>query len=418
MSIVSEINRVNNNIADAYSSVGNKGGTLPQVQNSANLSSAIDSIPAGGGGGSASSNDVNFYDYDGTLLHSYSASEFAGLTEMPANPTHQGLTAQGWNWSLANAKEYVAEYGMLDVGQMYVTDDGKTRIYITLEEGRLEPYLGLRINGTATVDWGDGNIETVTGTSTSTVVYTQHSYAQAGDYTIVINCTSGSCRIQGITSRGSTLIDNENISTNSEAYVYQNCIKKIEVGDNILLGSYAFEKCGSLQSITIPKETDVDYMNIFSYCYSLRCIVVPTATTSIGQNSFQYCYAVQKIVLPDSITGTTTYAFYNCASITRLVIRGAYTIESNVFTYCNSLTRIYIPAGTSKVNSYAFRYCRGLKYVAFLNSTKVPTLVNTNALQGISSDCKIIVPDALYEDWIVATNWSTYASKIVKESEA
>ena len=44
MSIASEIKRINTNIANSYTAVENKNGTLPQVQNSANLASAIDSI--------------------------------------------------------------------------------------------------------------------------------------------------------------------------------------------------------------------------------------------------------------------------------------------------------------------------------------------------------------------------------------
>lgn len=48
--------------------------------------------------------DVNFIDYDGQLLYSYTADEFAELTELPPNPTNDGLTAQGWNWTLENAK--------------------------------------------------------------------------------------------------------------------------------------------------------------------------------------------------------------------------------------------------------------------------------------------------------------------------
>lgn len=37
----------------------------------------------------------------------------------------------------------------------------------------------------------------------------------------------------------------------------------------------------------------------------------------------------------------------------------------------------------------------------------------------MSSDCKIVVPDALYDTWIAATNWSssTIVSHIVKASE-
>lgn len=48
MSVASEITRINNNIANAYTQVNAKGGTLPATQNSNNLATAINSIPTGG----------------------------------------------------------------------------------------------------------------------------------------------------------------------------------------------------------------------------------------------------------------------------------------------------------------------------------------------------------------------------------
>ena len=47
MSIASEITRINTNIANAYTKIGDKGGTLPVAQNSANLANSIDTIPTG-----------------------------------------------------------------------------------------------------------------------------------------------------------------------------------------------------------------------------------------------------------------------------------------------------------------------------------------------------------------------------------
>lgn len=44
MSIASEITRIKTNIANAYTACGNKGGTLPQTQNSANLAATISNI--------------------------------------------------------------------------------------------------------------------------------------------------------------------------------------------------------------------------------------------------------------------------------------------------------------------------------------------------------------------------------------
>ena len=49
MSIASEITRINTNIAAAYTACSDKGATMPQTQNSANLADTIDSIPQGGG---------------------------------------------------------------------------------------------------------------------------------------------------------------------------------------------------------------------------------------------------------------------------------------------------------------------------------------------------------------------------------
>ena len=43
---------------------------------------------------------------------------------------------------------------------------------------------------------------------------------------------------------------------------------------------------------------------------------------------------------------------------------------------------------------------------------------STNVFNYVPNDCKIIVPDSLYESWITASNWSDFASQIVKESEA
>lgn len=65
--------------------------------------------------------DVNFYDYDGTLLHSYTDQEALALTSLPENPSHSGLTAQGWNWSLSDMKSQVQSMGKCDIS------DSRTR---------------------------------------------------------------------------------------------------------------------------------------------------------------------------------------------------------------------------------------------------------------------------------------------------
>lgn len=81
MAIANEIATLKTNITNAYNSINTKGGTIPTNKNTENLSSAIDSIPSGGG-------DVS--DYFTTPLVS------GGL----ANPTYPYSYTSGINASL------------------------------------------------------------------------------------------------------------------------------------------------------------------------------------------------------------------------------------------------------------------------------------------------------------------------------
>lgn len=141
---------------------------------------------------------VNFFDVDGTVLYAYTPEEFAELEEMPPNPdrTWDWLVAQGWNWTLADAKAYVAAYGALNIGQHYISPDDKTAFNVILDEGCLNPQLGLYVNGSVLIEWGDGTTDTLTGNSTNTYVYATHTYAEPGQYYILLTVT-GKAIIKG-----------------------------------------------------------------------------------------------------------------------------------------------------------------------------------------------------------------------------
>lgn len=80
MSIASEITRINNNIASAYTACSNKGATLPATQNSDNLANTISTISGGGG--------VDINDYFNTTIstNSSNGNEF-GKTLFKKIPT-------------------------------------------------------------------------------------------------------------------------------------------------------------------------------------------------------------------------------------------------------------------------------------------------------------------------------------------
>lgn len=96
--------------------------------------------------------------------------------------------------------------------------------------------------------------------------------------------------------------------------------------------------------------------------------------------------------------------------------KGVTSIGSYAFNYCHSLASVVIPEGVTSIGGNAFKNCYGMAFYDFSSHTSVPSL-GSSAFSSIPSDCKIIVPDALYDTWIAATNWSSYASQIIKKSD-
>lgn len=235
-------------IADAIRA---KGGTSDALVFPAGFVSAVQAIQAGGGGTipAASSKDVNFYDYDGTLIYSYTLEEAQALTALPDGPTHDGLVFDGWNHSLESVKSLTRE---MNIGAMYSTDDGTTRIYIHLEDGRTSPMLGIRPNGTVTVDWGDGTEpDILTGTSLSTDQWTPtHNYVSSGDYVIKLT-VDGEAQLYGSSSSNQyAYILRYGSDSDSRNRVYENSILKVEIGAGIRIGTCAFSNCRSLSRNT------------------------------------------------------------------------------------------------------------------------------------------------------------------------
>jgi hypothetical protein len=301
-------------------------------------------VPTGGGSALVSPKDVNFRDYDGTILYSYTKDAFLALAEMPTLPTRQGLTCQGWNYNMEDAKAYVEEYGKLDVGATYITDDGKTRLYITIAaEGRMDVplYLKQSVAKGVVIDWGDGS---ATEKVNSTTINITHHYDNIGDYVITLDVVNGLLSLIGRQTYNNIMGETKT--------AYSNMLKRIDIGNGVTsIGDY-----------------------IFQNCHSLASIVIPNSVTSIGNNAFYNCYSLASIVIPNSATSIGSQAFYGCS---------------------------------------------GMVFYDFRTHTSVPTLLSTNAFSLIASDCKIVVPDALYDTWIAETNWSSssVSKYIVKASE-
>ena len=415
------------------SAIREKGGTSDPLVYPDGFVAAIGNIQTGGATPGVPG-DITFYDYDGTIVTSWTLEELATKAALPDYPSHEGLICQGWNWSLADLKTTNRK---MNVGAMYITDDGKTRIYIRLEEGRTSPMLGVCPNGTVTVDWGDGTTpDILTGTSTSTVIWTpNHAYAAPGEYVIklTVDGTMGVCSNH---SQHSKLLGYASGSDNRN-YAYQSSIHKIEIGSGVTsIGNSAFGNCYSLASITIPNGLTSIEDSAFFNCYSLASITIPNGVISIEDSAFYDCYSLASITIPNGLTSIGKYVFYLGCSIASITIpNGVTSIGIYAFAYCYSLASITIPNGVTSIGAYmfdqccalasitipngvtsignsAFRRCYGVAFYDFTALQAVPTL-GFSVFNDIAADCQIRVPASLVDTWKAATNWSTYADHIV-----
>lgn len=399
MSIASQITRLQDAKVALKVAIESKGVAVPAEATLDDYASLVDDIEQGDVP-SIPEKDVNFYDYDGTVVASYTADEFLELTSMPTNPTHSGLTSQGWNWTLADAQEYVHKYGMLDVGQMYITSDGKTKIYITLIAGRTTPQLAICPNGSVAIDWGDGSPEDViTGSSTTTRVFTSHSYATHGDYVIEIEPLDDA-------TIGFYGYDTGPLET----FQYTNCIKHIRLGRNVVLGKNSFAQASDLRTITMPGYITSLGESVCNKCVSLRALIIPINTATLGKTAFFQCYDLEIISLP-LLLNSIGIQCMNTTSLRRSIIPPGITNIPEAMLFMNvKMLCVVMPDSITSIDKAAFPYCYTIKDI-YCYAENPPSL-GQSSFDSTPTDSTIYVPAASVDAYKQASGWSGVAGRI------
>ena len=296
--------------------------------------------------------------------------------------------------------------------------DGNTHIWVSLQEGRTNPRVGIYVKGTITVDWGDGSEQDVIQNTTYTnqrLYYSPvHEYEKPGDYVITLS-GDGEFGVYGTANYCSYLLAAPSESGYPANYSYANAIRRVELGGAVTgIGEYAFQNCYSLTSVFIPEHITSIGNYAFQYCYSLDSVQIPDSVTTFGGYAFSRCYSLNSIRIPERVTHIADYAFKYCPALKSLNIHGGVnSIGKEAFSYCYGLASVNISGGVNSIGQMAFSSCGGVRYYDFLQHTYVPTLSATNVFSNATTDCQIRVPASLVNEWKAATNWSTYADRIV-----
>ena len=396
---------------------GKDGGGQMTIDEMAGRINALPSLPL-------EEKDVNFYDYDGTVLYALSKQEALSFEALPALPTREGLIAQEWNWDLADIKDYVTEYGACDIGANYTTDDGATRLYLHIgNENELVLTLNVTIltSGTLTVEHENVVLASSSQTGQNALSFTipTPTVFPYDTFISVKISGNGTYRFGDNNMRYTVLADKQYLLTKVETgnnleqlfhYSFYRTanLKSISISSNIKnsLGSYAFSQSG-LKHFNFSKQITQTSNYAFNNSFNLKSISAAKMTNLTGNNGLNNT-GIVKLVVPKKVSGTN-----GCIFLKKIILSSSQTaIDLSAFNTTSSLVELILPNSVTSIGNNAFQgsAIRVLDLTAYTDPTAIPTL-GSSVFYNVPSGLIILVKNQeMYDAFISATNWSVYAS--------
>ena len=192
----------------------------------------------------------------------------------------------------------------------------------------------------------------------------------------------------------SVTIPNSVTSIGDYAFYYCTSLTSVTIPDSVTsIGDYAFKNCSSLTNVTIPNSVTSIGEETFRYCSSLTSVTIPNSVTSIGDSAFSNCTSLTSVTIPNSVTSIGECAFYECTSLTSVTIPNSVTsIGEETFRYCSSLTSVTIPDSVTSIGKSAFYECTSLTSVTIPDSV---TEIGSEAFDSCTSLTNVTIPDSV-----------------------
>lgn len=418
---------------------------------------------------------VKVIDYDGTLIDEAWLNNGDEYTP-PNPPNHDRLIFQEWSTSQAFVDgKIIIDNNDVMIGAVYTTKSGLCEFDIEITKAMVED---IETNGyTVTLNMDGNKWWLFDRDKTTSDTETTHTFYEYGTYTIACDGTTMSTSSATNTLIYATADGNRHLYIRGFIVNVQNipsyshyghtCLQTITIDNKTTtISNYNFNECAALVAFISPPAI-VSMWNSFSACYTLESIVLPhnayamhtmantTASllyncvnlknvalsngiTILGASTFSGCISLTRCTLPDSVSILRNFAL-NGIGVRDLILKVRAVDQSALkISYLKKVTFINTQTiGESAV--YGVNYLEKVKFSKEINkiyqscfsSTRVPVVFDFSDAEQIPTiysqsfgnptsllkTCKIVVPDALYDEWIVATNWAGYADFIYKASE-
>ena len=181
------------------------------------------------------------------------------------------------------------------------------------------------------------------------------------------------------------------------------------------IGSYAFDNCYRLKSVTIPEGVISLGKNAFAYCSDLESAKIPNSVTSIGDWAFFLCRSLKSAKISSNVVSMGGQVFSGCSSLAAIDVEEANanyvslngvllnktqtqlmcypggktekayripdsvsSIDSRAFFEAANLESVEIPDSVISIKWCAFEDCSSLKNIAVAEGNE-----NYSSLNGV-----------------------------------
>lgn len=255
--------------------------------------------------------EVRFFDADGTLLQT-NYVEYGGSVTPPANPNYDPERLTFKRWASAIGERFDNITHDVDYGALYTINDGAYHLFCTFNDTTgytvtLSPYQNASRH-TITIDWGDGTEnDTKTNSGTTNI---SHTYAQAGDYEIVVSSDTAIDYPTYYYYLGNDVLSTSSSSSVIDALInaYMPILNSGNFANTEGLQTAVVESVNNLT--TVSKFKNIVLSNSLNTLYDLnlrlyntKTLIIDNTIMAIGETIIGYNYAeLDKLIIPSSIT--------------------------------------------------------------------------------------------------------------------